>query len=406
MGTARGSSGAGVAAPSQQSAPSAVVPQLLVAVVGDNHGMVSGHIVQSVGADVDRTSRTATQATATIQTRIESVTSLLCLPPRDSDADGVEGLVMKSSAATVVAAGLGGPITILSVALGFERKNLMGSNSVATREGGGLHLSILRVLNSMGAQSHPLGVSCMTYCASERCLVTTGVDRRILLWNVTDAARAGSHIGQLGTVGTSSCDRDAIVSLACNDMHNQIVSITKSGRIEVFDPRTLACTQRLGDDAVSVFTRGVLVDPLHLSVLSYGSHLRAWPIREAFLNATTAAVAAATFVASERATAFTTWDAGGVAAGAKGDATGRGGGGIMSPIGTSGSSSAAAAALSAAGTSDRAIRTAAAMLADEAQAAMAATPWKSLLNGYILEAPAKPRLPSQAASGPAAPNSL
>lgn len=150
------------------------------------------------------------------------------------------------------------------------------------------------VITKRFEMSHPLGITALAWCESERCVVTCGFDRRLLLW---DAFVRKSHVAELGEAPPSASPQEAIVDVAVNDVHHQVLTLTKGGRLTVWDPRTLRQLQVVQDN-LSRRSAGLAVDMQRLAVVTFGSHVRAWRVREVELNHETAAKAAVRAVAA------------------------------------------------------------------------------------------------------------
>ena len=110
--------------------------------------------------------------------------------------------------------------------------------------------------------------------------VTTGFDRRVLLWDPFTSR----NIGQLGDVGDSAAQ--AVVAVAANDVHNQLVTATEDCKVKVWDIRTMRAIQTISDTTMKWLT-GATFDVRRLCMILSGSHMRAWPIREMVGNNTT-----------------------------------------------------------------------------------------------------------------------
>jgi WD40 repeat protein len=200
-----------------------------------------------------------------------------------------------------------------------------GLGVVVAGHGGGLQVVDPRtaIVTRRFNASHPLGITAVTYCAGEQLLVTSGYDSRLLCWDAHGstpfpvaelAAAAPPTIKALQTLEQRSAtdravvtgladglvdttDGDRVVALTVAEAHSMIVSVTARGHIDVHDPKTLQLVQKL-QDRLTRRVRGVIVDPQRLSVVTFGSHVRLWRIREVDGNTLTAAQAALRAVAA------------------------------------------------------------------------------------------------------------
>lgn len=160
---------------------------------------------------------------ALIATTLESVTCLLQAP-------GV-GLL---------AAGLGGPMCVIDVLAG-EVRDWDGKPSESTASGGRNSSRI----NAPADRCMSVGIRSMSWCDTERCIISVGHDRRVLVWD-PDLLETGPA-AEIGSVPHSVSPADTVVSVTVNDAHRQIVTLTAGGRVQVWDPRTLRCLQSESD---------------------------------------------------------------------------------------------------------------------------------------------------------------
>jgi hypothetical protein len=163
--------------------------------------------------------------------------------------------------------------------------------------------------------THVGGVTHMAWCASESFIVSGGADRRVCLWDphlasgtpvaevcvrecccrsrrrrlhASDHTRVPRGALQLRVPLSNNAPWNRIVTVEVNDRHNQVVVVMADGHMRVFDSRTLRCLQT-GSDTLLSRCAAALVDPHRGSVVAFGTHVRAWGIKDALPSASTPA---------------------------------------------------------------------------------------------------------------------
>lgn len=158
---------------------------------------------------------------ALIRTKVDCVTCLLHAP-------GV-GLI---------AAGMGGPLCVIDVVAAtvcdWDGKR---SNRASKKKAARVKAPKDRCLS--------IGIRQMVWCDTERCIISVGHDRRVLVWD-PDLLESGPA-AEIGSVPHSVSPADTVVSVAVNDAHRQVITLTAGGRVQVWDPRTLRCLQSESD---------------------------------------------------------------------------------------------------------------------------------------------------------------
>lgn len=95
--------------------------------------------------------------------------------------------------------------------------------------------------------------------------MTAGYDRRVLMWDPFTSR----NVGQLNDVGDNSMAQ-AVVAVAVNDVHNQMVTATEDCKVKVWDIRTMRAIQSVADSELSWLT-GVAFDVRRLCMVLSGT---------------------------------------------------------------------------------------------------------------------------------------
>lgn len=151
-------------------------------------------------------------------------------------------------------------------------------------------VQVTRIFGSASA----ISVRCLAWSSREKLLFAAGFDGQARVWNpyLPQKPIAVLQHGQSDTsagLGLSAADPVSVLSV--NDAHNQVITLSQGGRIQVFDLRTFRCLQAHHDSVVDR-CKGMLVDIQRLGVLLYGSHVRVWKLTELPGNTVSAATAA------------------------------------------------------------------------------------------------------------------
>jgi hypothetical protein len=228
--------GSGNAAVDAQEAASASSCSAVAAIVGDNAGCVTVHAVGAcphslqdellgLTASGGPHLPSALAAPPPLKLPMTTVLSLVALPEQAlaGEVTTTGRVVAYSSRCTVAAGGLGGPVVLLHVSLAFGASPEVQPS---------FRVHIFRSIATNGLTGHRLGITALTFSQREGCLITVGLDSRVLMWDASSTVASSAHVGQLGSVGLIATVRTALTSLlpiTCLQFVSSIRCRTKIG---------------------------------------------------------------------------------------------------------------------------------------------------------------------------------